>query len=235
MKKRYIFGALAAVIVIVFISNILFGTKEDTADKSNIPRIGQYMWTFNMNKGEWREYLKSDDLKSKEEVILQSGYAEGNGSYTVYLPVTGNQQILKDELWFGEGSQEFLQNKNLYSYYPKTFEFYQIAFNGVTFIPDHLTIDKISKLFRNYEIIKISDIKNNKNNIKYSKTKNKFIVLNDIGDNFYKYYIIPNDSKKMKIKDFSNQFEVSAPVDIKLQRLEGCSKAYPCYNIHITK
>lgn len=233
MKKRYIFGTLAVVIVIIFISNILFGTKENVSEKSNIPRIGQYLWTFNMNNKVWKDYDKSDNLNSKENVILQLGYSEGNGSYTVYQPVTGNSQILKDEVWFGEGSREFLKNKNLYSYYPKMFEFYKIIFNGVTFIPDKLKNDEISELFKDCEIIKVSDLKKGNNTVKYSKLKNKFIVINDIGEDFYKYYIIPNDSKKMRIEDFSNQFEVLSPADIKLQRIEGCSKAYPCYDIHI--
>ncbi len=59
------------------------------------------------------------------------------------------------------------------------------------------------------------------------------MVINDGNINFYKYYIIPNDSKKMEIDRFSNQFKVSEKVEIRIQRLEGCSKAYPCYDINI--
>ncbi len=39
--------------------------------------------------------------------------------------------------------------------------------------------------------------------------------------------------KKMEIDRFSNQFKVSEKVEIRIQRLEGCSKAYPCYDINI--
>ena len=68
----------------------------------------------------------------------------------------------------------------------------------------------------------------------FSRRHNKFAVINDIGDDFYKYYIIPNDSKKMEIGDFSDQFILKDNnINIKIQRLEGCSKAYPCFDINV--
>ena len=63
--------------------------------------------------------------------------------------------------------------------------------------------------------------------------ENQFVLINDIGDDFYKYYIIPNDSQKLQLGEFSNLFTVTDKVDIKIQRLEGCSKAYPCFEISI--
>lgn len=236
MKKRYIFLIFVIIITVIFLLSVMIGTKDDSAtDKSNMPRIGQYLWTYNMNKSVWREYSKNDDMKSKETVVFQLGYPEGNGGYTVYQLFTGNSQILKDELWFGEGSEEFLKNKTLYSYYPRMFEYYKIVFNGVTFIPDKLSVDEVSNLFKGYNILKVSSLKKGENKVKFAKNNNKFIVINDIGEKFYKYYIIPNDSKKMQIEDYSNQFSVSSPVDIRLQRIEGCTKAYPCYDVHIEK
>lgn len=235
MKKRYIIITVALLLVCAFFAGVLLSSdkENDTGYKSNIPRIGQYLWTYNMNKHEWHVYSKNDDLESKEEVILQVGYNEGNGGYTVYHTVSGNVQLKKEELWFGEGSQEFIKNKVLYSYYPKVFEFYKIIFNGVTFIPDKLSVDAISEIYKDYNLVKVSDLKKGNNSFKYSKFNNKYIIINDIGDAFYKYYIVPNDSKKMQIEELSNQFKVSAPVEIKLQRIEGCSKSYPCYDIHI--
>ena len=114
-------------------------------------------------------------------------------------------------------------------------EYYKIVFNGVTFIPDKLSVDEVSNLFKGYNILKVSSLKKGENKVKFAKNNNKFMVINDIGEKFYKYYIIPNDSKKMQIEDYSNQFSVSSPVDIRLQRIEGCTKAYPCYDVHIEK
>lgn len=235
MKKRYIFLMFVVLVTIIFLVSVLLGSKEEKAsDKSNMPRIGQYLWTYNMNKSEWREYDKNDDIKSKDYIVFQLGYPEGNGGYTVYQLLTGNSQILKDEIWFGEGSEEFLKGKILYSYYPRMFEYYKIIFNGVTFVPDKLTTNEVLQLFKGSKIINVSELKKGNNRFKFSKN-NKYIVINDIGDNFYKYYIVPNDSKNLKIEEFSNQFSVSAPLDIRLQRIEGCSKAYPCFEIHLEK
>ncbi len=93
--------------------------------------------------------------------------------------------------------------------------------------------EEISKLFKGVQIVKVSDLKKNQNKLtlKYSILNNKFLILNDIGDKFYKYYVVPNDSQKLQLGDFSDQFKVSDKVNIKLQRLEGCTKAYPCYEL----
>ncbi len=233
MKKRYIFGAVVLFIVVLFLSSILYGLdrKEDERKNALIPRIGQKVWTYNMNKKEWRNYSENDSDDSKDEIILQVSFAEGNGGYSSYHLLTGNAQVPKEDVWVGEGSQEFLRGKSLYSYFPKSFEFYKVIFNGVKFVPGRLSEDEISEIFKGYRIIKVSDIKKGDYSLKYSLFDNKFIILNDVGEDFYKYYIVPNDSKKLQIEDFSNQFKISDKVDVKLQRLEGCSKAYPCYEI----
>ena len=92
----------------------------------------------------------------------------------------------------------------------------------------------MEKIFKDYAVLKLSDIQKGEFSIDFSKDNNKFIILNDNGDSdFYKYYIVPNDSKKLEIGEFSNQIKVYDKVDIKIQRLEGCTKAYPCYEIHV--
>jgi len=235
MKKRYVFVAFVVLIVILFFVSVLFGPDKNYTNSmtSVYPRIGQKAWTYNMNKHEWRDFRENDDELSKEEIILQVKGFEGNGGYTTYQLLTGNAQVPKEDVWIGEGSQEFLRGKSLYSYFPKNFEYYEVIFNGVKFVPKKLTLEEVEKLFDGYKIIKVSDLQKGTFNLKYSKKENNFIVLNDVGEDFYKYYIVPNDSKDLEIEEFSNQFEVNGGVDIKIQRLEGCSKAYPCYEISI--
>lgn len=233
MKKRYIFLIAVILVVILFFASVIFGTKETDVNSltSLYPRIGQKFWTFNMNKHEWRNYKESDDELSKEEIILQANGFEGNGGYTTYQLLTGNAQVPKEDVWIGEGSQEFLRDKALYSYFPKNFEYYQVIFNGVKFVPRKLSIEEVQNLFDGYKIIKVSELQKGTYSFKYSKKDDRYIVLNDVGESFYKYYIVPNDNKKLEIEEFSNKFKVSDSVDIKIQRLEGCSKAYPCYEI----
>lgn len=237
MNKKYIIAAIICFIIIGFLGwlIVLSDEAQEKKEREMLPtKIGQKVWTYNMNKYQWREYQKTDDEQSKNEIILQVQAPEGNGGYTSYNLITGNAQVPKEDVWVGEGSQEFLKGKKLYSYYPKTFEYYEIIFNGVKFVPRKLSKDEIKTVLKGYDFIYVSDLKKSTVSIPYSKRHNKFAVINDIGDNFYKYYIVPNDSKKMEIGDFSDQFILkNNNINIKLQRLEGCSKAYPCFDINV--
>lgn len=237
MNKKYIIAAIICFIIIGFLGwlIVLSDEAQEKKEREMLPtKIGQKVWTYNMNKYQWREYQKTDDEQSKNEIILQVQAPEGNGGYTSYNLITGNAQVPKEDVWVGEGSQEFLKGKKLYSYYPRTFEYYEIIFNGVKFVPRKLSKDEIKTVLKGYDFIYVSDLKKSTVSIPYSKRHNKFAVINDIGDNFYKYYIVPNDSKKMEIGDFSDQFILkNNNINIKLQRLEGCSKAYPCFDINV--
>lgn len=237
MNKKYIIAAIICFIIIGFLGwlIVLSDEAQEKKEREMLPtKIGQKVWTYNMNKYQWREYQKTDDEQSKNEIILQVQAPEGNGGYTSYNLITGNAQVPKEDVWVGEGSQEFLKGKKLYSYYPKTFEYYEIIFNGVKFVPRKLSKDEIKTILKGYDFIYVSDLKKSTVSIPYSKRHNKFAVINDIGEDFYKYYIVPNDSKKMEIGDFSDQFILkNNNINIKLQRLEGCSKAYPCFDINV--
>lgn len=237
MNKKYIIAAIICFIIIGFLGwlIVLSDEAQEKKEREMLPtKIGQKVWTYNMNKYQWREYQKTDNEQSKNEIILQVQAPEGNGGYTSYNLITGNAQVPKEDVWVGEGSQEFLKGKKLYSYYPRTFEYYEIIFNGVKFVPRKLSKDEIKTILKGYDFIYVSDLKKSTVSIPYSKRHNKFAVINDIGDNFYKYYIVPNDSKKMEIGDFSDQFILkNNNINIKLQRLEGCSNAYPCFDINV--
>lgn len=234
MKKRYIIWIFAIIAVIIFALDVFFGSETDETkiNTLNGPRIGQKLWTYNMNKYEWRNHNEHDEDDSKEEIILQyQGPELGNG-FTSYKLLTGNFQVPKEDVWVGEGSQEFLVDKNLYSYFPRSFEYYQVIFNGVKFVNKKLNQDEVSHLFKDYNILKLTDIQKGEYIVPLTKN-NRFLILNDGDKDFYKYYIVPNESKKLKIERFSNQFEVFDDVDIKIQRLEGCTKAYPCYEFSV--
>ena len=235
-KVRYIIGSVIALCIVAIFTLFLHysDTQEKDINNSWMPRIGQKLWTYNMNKHAWQEYNKDlDDDDSKDTIILQVQEPEGNCGYTSYHLLTGNGQVPKEDIWVGEGSQEFLVGKKLYSYYPKTFEFYEIVFNGVIFKTRKLNKKEVQEIQKGFEIIDVSTLQKGTLNLKYSRKNNKYLVLNDSGEDFYKYYIVPNESKKMEIGQFSNQFIVKSKVSIKIQRLEGCSKAYPCYEINV--
>lgn len=235
MNKNYILGVIIAFILIGLFTWFIYSSDKEAEEMNNamMPRIGQKLWTYNMNAHAWKKYNQRTDMDdSKDIIILQVQEPVGSGGYTSYHLLTGNAQVPKEDVWVGEGSQEFLVGKKLYSYFPKTFEFYELIFNGVNFKPRKLSKQEISTLFKSYEIIDVSKLEKGTLTLGFSKHKNEFLILNDSGDDFYKYYIIPNESKKMEIGEYSNQFKVKDKVQIKIQRLEGCSKAYPCYEIN---
>ncbi|MBQ8460604.1 hypothetical protein IJ541_10975 [bacterium] len=233
MKKRYAFGVVVLLLLVIFIAGILYEGEDKKASFENnvLPRFGQKLWTYNMNKHEFRKHSDNDDDMSKEEIVLQILMPEETSGNTTYSLLTDNAQIPKENAIFGEYSQEFLVGKKLYSYFPKTFEFYEIIFNGVKFVPKKLSNNEIQEIFPDYKIIKVSELVKGNYSIDFAKSNNKYILFNDKNKDFYKYYIVPNDSKSLEIGEFSNQFKVFDKVDIKIQRLEGCSKAYPCYEI----
>lgn len=234
MKKRYILGAFVGIILILFFVRVLYSLdRNETKRNSMIPRIGQKMWTYNMNKYEWRNYSENDSETSKEEIVLQVRIPEGKGDYDGYYLLTDNAQVPKENVWIGEASQEFLRGKKLYSYFPRHYEYFEVIFNGVKFVPKKLQDDEILSLFKGHKLIKVSELVKGPLEIPFSKKENKFVLINDIGDDFYKYYIVPNDSQQLQIGEFSNLFTVTDKVNIKIQRLEGCTKAYPCYEINI--
>ena len=234
MKKRYIFGALVGLILVLFFVSVIYSLDKNEAQRNElVPRIGQKLWTYNMNKYEWRKYSKNDSDTSKEEIVLQVRIPEGKGDYDGYYLLTDNAQVPKENVWIGEASQEFLRGKKLFSYFPRHYEYYEVIFNGVKFVPRKLQDNELTTLFNGYKLIKVSELTKGTFEIPFSKKENKYILINDIGDDFYKYYIVPNDSKKLELGEFSNQFTVFDTVNIKIQRLEGCTRAYPCYEINI--
>ena len=186
-----------------------------------------------MNERSWHNYRTTDEDELKDNIVLQYQESSESGGNSAYHMVTTNIQVPKEEVWLGEASREFLINGNLYSYYPKNFEFHQLKFNGVKFVAQKMTKDDLATIFPDYQIILVSDFIKNKNKYSITQMGKKYIILNDKGEAFYKYYIIPNDSKNLQLGDFSNQFEIKNSVKIRIQRLEGCSKAYPCYDLEI--
>lgn len=234
MNKNYIIVTGIILVIVGLFSYLLYfmDKKEEEKINSMLPRIGQKVLTYNMNERAWHDYNDKTDIdSSKEIIILQVQEPVGNGGYTSYHLITGNILIPKKDVLIGEGSREFIRNKKLYSYFPKTYEFYEIVFNGTNFKPRKLTEKEIQALFKDFEIIKVSTLEKGTLTLNYSKHKNKFMVLNDSRIEFYKYYVVPNESKKMKIGEFSNQIIVKDDVNVMIQRMEGCSKNFPCYEI----
>lgn len=231
------FFILAIFFVILFVLCIDVSDKSSLEKYSNdVPRIGEKLWTYNIKNHAWRNYSQQDyELDTNKEIILKIQQNQQNSEVTAYNIITDASDISVSDLFLSEGSREFLFGTKLYSYFPRTFEYFEIIFNGFNFTLRKLSTDEIAKLFNDYQIIKLSDFKNYKLDIKYTKDKQKYIILNDSNKNFNMYYIIPAKQDGIKIENFSNQFKVLTSGKIQLQRIEGCTKSYPCYEINFVK
>ena len=74
MNKKYIIAAIICFIIIGFLGwlIVLSDEAQEKKEREMLPtKIGQKVWTYNMNKYQWREYQKTDDEQSKNEIILQ--------------------------------------------------------------------------------------------------------------------------------------------------------------------
>ena len=101
MNKKYIIAAIICFIIIGFLGwlIVLSDEAQEKKEREMLPTpIGQKVWTYNMNKYQWREYQKTDDEQSKNEIILQVQATEGNGGYTSYNLITGNAQVPKEDV-----------------------------------------------------------------------------------------------------------------------------------------
>ena len=232
--KIIILAIIAILIVILFTIGIDVSDKNTSKNMSQkVPRIGQKLWTYNIENRQWKSYSKQDYLSDKNNVIiLQIKQDSQNPDVTAYDLITDNSEISNADLFIADGSIEFLNGNKLYTYFPRTFEYFEIVFNGFNFVMRRLETNDILNLFKDYKIIKLSDFANRKLDLKYSKEKSNYIIMNDIGESFYRYYITADDNNKIQIDEFSNQFSIKEPVKIKLQRFEGCTKSYPCYEIN---
>lgn len=235
--KAVVFTLFALLFVVLFALCIDVSDKQQiSATDAEVPRIGTKLWMYNMNNRSWHNFKKTDyEMNKKGYIVLQVQQDPEMPDINSYHIRTENAQVSSSPLFLGEGSKEFLVGNKLYTFYPRSFEFSEVIFNGFNFTLNKLKPEIVSKLFKGYQIISISEFKNYNLKLKYSKFNNKYIILNDVGDNFYMYYVVPNNYKKMQLGEFANQFVVNGAVDIRLQRLEGCSKAYPCYEINIVK
>ena len=74
MKKRYIFGVIILLIVIAFFVSVLYSLdrKEENITNAWFPKVGQKLWTYNMNKYEWKKAPDNVAEDSKYEITLQT-------------------------------------------------------------------------------------------------------------------------------------------------------------------
>lgn len=115
----------------------------------------------------------------------------GTGSYSEFYNPEG-------DFVFSTGCQyEFILDGKLYGYSNYDLKFYEFTFNEDILEQRELSQDEVQELFKNYEIIKISDFAASTNSLKIKKHGRNFkiILLNDTDRYFYNYSYSSNNAK----------------------------------------
>lgn len=172
MKKILASTALSCVLLCangVFAYDYMPPVTNDVKDSQTI--------SYSLEKHEW-----SRTPVDKEDIVFTKYMTKGSGGYSEYEH--GQKQYEA-----GNGSTyEFLDGTNLIGYNVHSLKFYRLNFNGEKITSEELTPDEVQRYFPDVEIVRISQFKNNKIELKkpWFKAKN-FMLLNDTNTDFYKY------------------------------------------------
>lgn len=130
--------------------------------------------SFSTTKQEWERNTNNDYTFKKYITVGTGGFTEFEYNHKKYMPGT---------------TFEFFNNKELIGYNHHNLKFYRLIFNGKDFIKQPLNEKEVQNLFPDAEIIKISELKNNKITVYKPLLKTKtFILWNDTNRDFYKYF-----------------------------------------------
>ena len=98
---------------------------------------------------------------------------------------------------------EFIDNEQLIGINSQDLKFYKYIYNEGVISEVLLTENEVQKLYPDYEIVKISQFKNNKITLyKPLFHKKNFLLLNDTPNSFYKYNYKPQSVNPSFIKTF---------------------------------
>lgn len=147
---------------------------------------------FNPQTSEW-SYTKNND----SDIQLTNHSYIGSGGFQEYLSENG-------EVLIGANfNVSYIQDGKFIAIDFQNLKFYSYSYEDGKFVGKELSEDCVKALYPNYEIVKISDFKNNKI-VLYKKffTKKDFLLLNDTTNSFYKYTYRPSYVNRDLLKPF---------------------------------
>lgn len=166
---------IIALLVFLLCTNGAFA-YEYTPPVTNDIRDSQTI-NYSLDKQQW-----SKAPIDKTDIVFTKYMTKGTGGYSEYEHAQKQYEV-------GVGSNyEFLDGTNLIGYNSHILKFYRLSFNGEKIISEELLPSEVQHYFPDVEIVKVSQFKNNKIELKKSWFKSKsFMLLNDTTTDFYKY------------------------------------------------
>lgn len=147
---------------------------------------------YNPETAQWTFEKQSDD-----DIELINHSFVGSGGYQEFLSKKG--EVLIDPNF----NISYIENGKFIAIDSQNLKFYNYSFEDGKFVGKELSADCLAKLYPQYEVVKISDFKDNKI-VLYKKlfTKKNFLIVNDTDKSFYKYSYRPKYVNPSYIKPF---------------------------------
>lgn len=168
------------------------------------------------------------DCAFENKIIFTKFMTKGSGGFSEY-------ETAQKQYEAGVGSTyEFLDGKELIGYNSHTLKFYKLDFNGEKIAATELTPNEVKKYFPDVEIVKISQFKNNKIELKKPWFKPKtFMLLNDTNTDFYKYQFENQKDYQLVRGVFEVPKSIIAPKTLVFSHFASRDKLFPALTIKI--
>lgn len=153
-------------------------------------------------------HIKENDKLSfsKTKCTWQMEFDENNYNFTKHYTIGSggfSEYELNNVRYDTHSTIEYIVDKKLLGYNPHTLKFSYITFDGQKFNNEYLSDSELQKYFPNTKFIKISEFKNNQIVIrKRPFISEKYLLINDTNQDFYKYSLTNGKDKKQIFKCF---------------------------------
>ncbi len=175
---------------------------------------------FNPSSKSWESVQNSN-----EDITLKNKSFIGSGGFQEYYYNDGKLAIGP------EVNVSFIDNGELFGINCHDLKFFKYVYEDNKFKSVLLTEDEIHKLYPDYQIVKISQFKDNSITLdKKFFRKKKVLLLNDTNNSFYKYSYKPHSVNPTYIKQL---IEVSHSGTIVFSHYGDDNEIFPALKIHV--
>lgn len=160
----------------------------------------------------------------EDRIVLTKKTGVGSGGYSEYYK--------NDQLAFTLGSNfEFVSGPKLIAVHNNDLTFSEVVYNKGKFSEKKMSVAEVQAVFPDVKIIKISEFHKGE----YTLRKGLFetvrvLILNDVGDDFYRYSFRPSSVKKT---DVAGLIEISDMDDVEFSHYSNNNDLYPEYEIDV--
>lgn len=160
--------------------------------------------------------------KSFRDMHFKKYITTGTGSFSVFA--------YRGNLYDTGTTYEFLDGNKLIGYNAHKLKFYELTFSNQKINKKELSKEQVKQYFPDVDIIKISELKDNKLDIEKPWFKRKtFMLLNDTDEEFYKYQFERYKQDEL----IRGLFEAKYPRKFIFSHFKANNEMFPALEINI--